>query len=188
MRTPFSPVLASAVLLALAFASGCNSDKNATSSATNAPANANSSATSKVTDTPTPVDSAKPADSPKTSPTPGSADTPKPTSAPPSATAVPPTTTLPAASLSLSVSSPVKRGSNASASVQGATPGVSCTISYTTPSGTDSTAAGLTTKTAGSNGSASWSWVIGSNTNPGTGSVRVNCGGQQKTASITITS
>lgn len=54
-------------------------------------------------------------------------------------------------------------------------PGASCTIRYVTPLGTTSRAQGLTTKRANGEGFVSWSWFIGTNTRPGTGSVTVNC-------------
>lgn len=56
-----------------------------------------------------------------------------------------------------------------------APPGATCSISYTTPAGTRSTARGLIPKTASANGQVSWNWVIGSSTRPGTGRVEVSC-------------
>jgi hypothetical protein len=77
-------------------------------------------------------------------------------------------------------------GGTATLSAQ-APPGASCSISYFTPAGTNSTAQGLVTKTAGANGSVSWSWVIGTATRPDTGSVTVSCQpGGSATASIQI--
>ncbi|OJV91590.1 MAG: hypothetical protein BGO39_20655 [Chloroflexi bacterium 54-19] len=76
-------------------------------------------------------------------------------------------------------------GAYASVTVQTA-PGASCSISYTTPHGTDSTAAGLVNKNANGAGVASWSWKIGTNTYTGTGEVDVTCNGNSASASITI--
>lgn len=57
------------------------------------------------------------------------------------------------------------------------TPGASCSIVYTTPAGTRSTAQGLTTRTADTSGSVSWTWDISPTTRLGDGSVVVTCGG-----------
>ncbi len=76
-------------------------------------------------------------------------------------------------------------GGVASATVQ-TSAGASCAISYVTPAGTPSKAQGLYTKTAGANGTVSWSWNIGSRTRPGTGTVTVTCGGASASAPITI--
>lgn len=67
-------------------------------------------------------------------------------------------------------------GGRASVTAQ-TTPGASCSIVYTTPAGTRSTAQGLTTMTADASGSVSWTWDIGASTRPGEGSVVVTCGG-----------
>jgi hypothetical protein len=68
-----------------------------------------------------------------------------------------------------------------------APPGASCSISYTTPAGTQSTAAGLVLKAADSSGQVSWAWTIGSSTRPGTGGVTVTCSpGGAATATIAI--
>lgn len=91
----------------------------------------------------------------------------------------------PARSVTLSVTSPVSRGGRATAQAQ-AWAGASCDITYVTPSGSTSTAQGLGPKTAGPDGTVSWTWVIGSSTRPGTGSVTVVCDGAQARASIVI--
>jgi hypothetical protein len=65
-------------------------------------------------------------------------------------------------------------------------PGASCSIAYTTPAGTRSTAQGLNSKTADSNGMASWSWSIGPSTRPGSGTVVVTCDGQSASTAIQI--
>lgn len=68
-----------------------------------------------------------------------------------------------------------------------APPGASCTITYTTPAGTLSTAAGLVPRTANTSGQVSWTWTIGSSTRPGMGSVTVSClPGGSVTTPITI--
>jgi hypothetical protein len=76
-------------------------------------------------------------------------------------------------------------GGVASATVQ-TSAGTSCSISYVTPAGTKSTAQGLYTKTAGGDGTVSWSWNIGGSTKPGTGTVLVTCDGASASAPITI--
>jgi hypothetical protein len=73
----------------------------------------------------------------------------------------------------------------ASVTIQ-ATPGAECSIRYITPHGTISRAAGLDNQLADSGGKASWTWKIGSKTEPGTGRVTVTCGGASATASIGI--
>ncbi len=84
------------------------------------------------------------------------------------------------------LTSPVKRGQTASLSAS-IVAGASCSIAYTTPTGTHSTAQGLVSKATDSAGNVSWSWVIGTSTNPGTGTVTVTCGGQTTSAPITVT-
>lgn len=76
-------------------------------------------------------------------------------------------------------------GRTASATVQ-TTAGARCTLSYTTPVGTRSTAAGLGVVTADASGRASWSWLIGGNTTRGTGSLFVTCGSASASAAIVI--
>jgi hypothetical protein len=65
-------------------------------------------------------------------------------------------------------------------------PNATCSIDYTTPHGTDSVAAGLVDKTADANGRVSWSWVIGSRTIPGTGTISVTCNGATNSAGLMI--
>ena len=96
-----------------------------------------------------------------------------------------PTPTRPGTAI-VSISSPVAHGGNATLSATAA-PSVSCTLAYTTPAGTHSTAGGLGTKNTDSAGKVSWTWKIGSNTNPGTGTVLVSCGGQSASGKIVIT-
>ena len=67
------------------------------------------------------------------------------------------------------------------------TPGASCSILYTHPSGKPSTAAGLDPKTADPDGTVTWTWLISPNTLPlGKGSVKVTCGDDIATTTITI--
>jgi micrococcal nuclease len=70
--------------------------------------------------------------------------------------------------------------------VANTTPGVSCSISYTTPAGTASMAQGLTPKTADSSGVVSWTWSIGRSTQRGSGNVVVNCAGASAQSAIQI--
>jgi micrococcal nuclease len=65
-------------------------------------------------------------------------------------------------------------------------PGADCSIRYVTPHGTISRAAGLVNQTADSDGNVSWTWKIGSHTEPGTGSVTVTCNGSSATTAISI--
>jgi len=59
-------------------------------------------------------------------------------------------------------------------------PGASCTITVTLPSGSTSTAAGLSAQVADADGMASWTWLVAGNTLPGMGSITVTAsdGGQ----------
>jgi hypothetical protein len=68
------------------------------------------------------------------------------------------------------------------------TPGVTCSIIYTHPSGTVSTQNGLDPKPAGADGTVSWEWLISPTTilTGAKGSVTVTCGPDTATAPITI--
>ena len=123
-----------------------------------------------------------PASPPTQPPATSTQPTAAPTAAAPTAT---PTTVVTTGSLS--VTSPVKRGLKATATIHGAAPGATCSIAYTTPAGTISSAAGLDPATAAADGTAIWTWTIGGSTNPGTGAVSVTCGDLHATASIVIT-
>ena len=68
------------------------------------------------------------------------------------------------------------------------TPNIICSIAYTTPEGNDSRAQGLDEKRADSSGNVSWSWMIGTHTKPGTGTVTVTCGNNTVSTSIEILS
>jgi hypothetical protein len=83
------------------------------------------------------------------------------------------------------LSSPVRPGDDASLAVSGS-PGTECTIAYTTPSGSVSSAAGLVPATLDNRGEASWTWRIGSNTAPGEGSVEVRCGSERLLETFSI--
>jgi hypothetical protein len=79
-------------------------------------------------------------------------------------------------------------GGSVSVAIQ-TTPGASCTVQYTTPVGTLSTAQGqgrTASKTTDQDGKASWTWEIAPSTKPGTGSVTANCSSGTATTPITI--
>jgi hypothetical protein len=76
-------------------------------------------------------------------------------------------------------------GGYASVTIQ-ASPGTECSIQYVTPHGTVSRAKGLESQTTDSDGQASWTWKIGTHTEPGTGSVAVACNGESATTPIEI--
>src|SRR5439155_653554 len=85
-----------------------------------------------------------------------------------------------------SLTSPVSAGQNAIIKVQ-TSPGASCSIVYTHPSGKTSTATGLDPKTADANGTVTWTWLISQQTQPlGNGKVLVTCGGKSAEATIVI--
>ncbi len=76
-------------------------------------------------------------------------------------------------------------GGYASVTIQ-TSPGAECSIQYVTPHGTVSRARGLESQTTDSDGRASWTWKIGTHTEPGTGSVTVACNGESATTPIEI--
>lgn len=76
-------------------------------------------------------------------------------------------------------------GTVASATMH-ASPGASCSITYTHPSGQASVADGLGPKTVGVDGTVSWSWAISNRTIPGTGTVAVTCDSDQASVPIVI--
>ncbi|MEO8458823.1 MAG: hypothetical protein ABI559_13555 [Chloroflexota bacterium] len=85
-----------------------------------------------------------------------------------------------------SLTSPVSTGQNATVAVK-TSPGASCSIVYTHPSGKTSTATGLDPKTAGADGTVSWTWLIATTTKPlGNGKVLVTCGGKSAQSTIVI--
>jgi len=95
-----------------------------------------------------------------------------------------PTEAQPTISL-VSLTSPVSVGDYATLVIQFA-PGAGCFLSYVTPHGTQSTAAGLGPTTADGGGNCSWTWRIGTNTYPGTGHLTVNVISGQATANDDI--
>jgi hypothetical protein len=62
----------------------------------------------------------------------------------------------------------------------------SCFLSYTTPSGTDSEAAGLGETTADIKGVCSWTWKIGSKTKLGEGRLVITANDSTQFLSIVI--
>ena len=156
-----------------------------TAKPTSKPADAQVASTAPATAKPNPTTAPPTATKAAPTPVPPTA-TPKPQATPVPPTAVPPTP-IPPPAMTLSVSSPIKRGLKASASVHNAPAGSTCSLSYVTPAGTQSSAAGLGSTTATGDGTASWSWTIGGSTNPGTGTVSAGCGGQHASASIVVT-
>jgi len=116
-----------------------------------------------------------------------------PKTAPPATPIVtsPPVTSPPVTSLSVHITSlPASVGHGANATLVALTsPGATCSASVTYASGTVSTAAGLQTQpVAGSSGSVSWTWKVGSSTKPGTSTATVNCslGGASASSSQTF--
>lgn len=85
----------------------------------------------------------------------------------------------------ISVTSPVRPGANATLSAN-TTPGAQCTITVNYKSG-PSTASGLQTKTADSQGNVSWTWKVGANTTTGTWQIIVTATSQGSTVT-TLTS
>jgi hypothetical protein len=117
-----------------------------------------------------------------------SATNPPPTQAPPTEappTAQPQPTAAPTGFTLLDLSSPLSPGAYASAAVQ-TSPGAVCSIVYVVPSGRISTAQGLDVQTADGSGVCRWRWKIGTNTNPGTGSVRITANGVTQSFPIVI--
>lgn len=98
-------------------------------------------------------------------------------------TTITPITTS-ALQLQLTVTSPVGAGAYATCTAKTA-PGAICSITVYYKSG-PSTAQGLYTKTAGSAGSVSWTWKVGTNTTPGTWRIVVRSTAGNQTASQTI--
>jgi hypothetical protein len=81
-----------------------------------------------------------------------------------------------------------RAGGRASVTIQ-TSPGDTCWIQYVTPLGTKSTAQGqgaAVSRVANADGQASWSWLIGTSTRSGTGSVTATCSTGSVSAPITI--
>lgn len=70
--------------------------------------------------------------------------------------------------------SPLPAGSEGFISVNTA-PGAQCIIYVIYPSGHGSEAAGLDDHITDTRGNASWSWTVGTRTNPGTGEIDIYC-------------
>ena len=85
----------------------------------------------------------------------------------------------------LVITSPVSAGSNATVRIQ-TVAGTSCFLSYTTPAGTDSQAAGIGATTADAKGVCSWTWKIGPRTKAGTGSLAITANHSTQFLSIVI--
>ena len=100
--------------------------------------------------------------------------TPRPaTAASPTPTPAPRTGSLRVAFVALPDPAPL--GSTATMAVT-TTPGAVCSAQVTWPSGSVSSAAGLTTTpTAGADGRVAWTWNVSSRTKPGTATARVTC-------------
>lgn len=65
--------------------------------------------------------------------------------------------------------------------------GADCSIEVVLPSGTVSTASGLSTQTADASGNVIWTWLVRGNTGPGTGTICVTAtmpGGESCTAEM----
>ena len=107
--------------------------------------------------------------------------------APPSATTV--TSAVTSGPLSIevvSLTSPISHGSTAKLTVKTA-PGALCTITVYYKSGA-SEAAGLGDQTAGSSGTVTWRWKVGTRTTPGLWSIVVTAeaGGQEESVEISF--
>jgi hypothetical protein len=85
----------------------------------------------------------------------------------------------------VSLTTPVLRNQNATLRAV-VPPNASCTLTFRTPSGTASDAAGLGTKSADAQGTVNWTWLIAQSTTVGNGSVQVTCNGVTATSAIAI--
>jgi hypothetical protein len=133
-----------------------------------------------------PSDTVAPSATVSIAPTAGPSVTTTPTEAPTVvATDTPsPTETTTGGSLTVTITglrTTVTRGSNATLSAH-TSPGAVCAPTITYASGNSSTAAGLGTKSASSNGNVTWTWKVGSNTGPGVSTGRrLGCGSRTPT-------
>jgi outer membrane biosynthesis protein TonB len=158
----------------------------ATATPTRSPASATPSpaATESVIETPTFSQAAITVPTPVPTPVPSTTrPTPKPT---PNPTPRPTPKPTPKPTLTLtfsSLTSPVARGSLATAKVN-TKPGAYCTIVVVYKSG-PSTAAGLSPHTANASGLASWTWKVGTRTTLGSWPVTVTCSAQGLKKSVT---
>ena len=111
-----------------------------------------------------------------------------PAAPPPTQGTAPPPTAAPSAGVKIvSVTSPVRRGSDASLVAQTAADG-GCDLEVTLPSGAQSQSQGLGPGTADSTGRVQWTWRTGSRTTPGTATATVACGSSSASAQFEITS
>jgi hypothetical protein len=85
----------------------------------------------------------------------------------------------------ISFTSPVIRGSYADLIAQSA-PNTSCNLTVKLPSGYQSQSEGLGAGQSDSSGKVQWSWMTGSNTDPGIAQATVTCGSSMATAQIDI--
>lgn len=108
----------------------------------------------------------------------------QPTSTPPTLPSPKTTQPTPTEVTITSITSPVRRGANATVAVKTA-PGASCSIIVIYKSG-PSEAQGLYPKTADSQGSVSWKWMVGTRTTPGNWPVTITCGGVTARTSISV--
>jgi hypothetical protein len=86
-----------------------------------------------------------------------------------------------------SLTSPISPGEEASLSAHSSTPGDRCTLSVTLPSGVQSRSRGLGSTATDSRGDASWSWRIGTDTDPGRALTSVRCDAGTANRSFVIT-
>jgi len=103
----------------------------------------------------------------------------------PTFTPAPPTHTAAPAFTVLEFTSPVPVNGDARVVVQ-TVPGATCSLSYRTPSGSQSGAAGLGQTSADANGICAWRWTIGASTTPGTGRVTITVNGATQNFEIVI--
>lgn len=85
-----------------------------------------------------------------------------------------------------SLTSPVKAGDEARLRLV-VEPSARCSIEYISPAGTASSARGLVDRTADARGNIDWTWTVGSSTQPGQGTVRVDCGGTRGEWTFAVT-
>ena len=188
-------IVTAAVLIPLSSLLGVAAYSHPSATPTPTPAHVQLAATSTATTAPTVTAAAAATPAPTVTPTPKPTPTPlpptptavpsTPTPVPPTPTPVPPTPTPSGPSVAFTAVTGASPGGNASVTVHTA-PDASCSISYETPAGSESKAAGLVDKTADGAGNVSWSWRIGPGTKPGTGTVIVVCGSGSASSPITI--
>jgi hypothetical protein len=87
----------------------------------------------------------------------------------------------------ISLINSVAPGGHESLAVHSSKPKDSCTLAVTLPSGRASTESGLGATAANASGDATWTWMIGSTTDPGTAQVSVSCSAGSVEGTFTIT-